>query len=60
MLVIPQHMGAAHAIEWALSFALILGPLVALGVAIVVIRRRDAREAEAESVAAGRHTDRAP
>jgi hypothetical protein len=41
---VPLHMGALHTIEWVLSIALILGPLLALGVVIVVVRRRDARE----------------
>jgi hypothetical protein len=45
-MLTPLHGGALHGIEWALSLALILGPLLALAVTIVVVRRRDAREAE--------------
>lgn len=37
----PLHLGAVHAIEWALSLVLVVGPLVALGVVIVVVRRRE-------------------
>lgn len=44
-MLTPLHGGALHGIEWALSIVLILGPLVALAVTIVVVRRRDAREA---------------
>lgn len=46
MPVVPLHLGAAHAIEWALSLVLILGPLIALGIVVVVVRRREEREAE--------------
>ncbi len=44
MQIIPLHGGALHGIEWALTLALIVGPFIALGVVIVVQRRRDARE----------------
>jgi hypothetical protein len=44
MPVLPLHLGAAHAIEWALSIVLVVGPLIALAVVIVVVRRRDERE----------------
>lgn len=44
MPVLPLHLGAAHAIEWALSIVLIVGPLIALGLVIVIQRRRDERE----------------
>ncbi len=49
MPVLPLHLGAAHAIEWALSIVLIVGPLIALGLVIVVQRRRDERDLEADS-----------
>lgn len=46
MPVLPLHLGAVHAIEWALSLVLVVGPLIALGVVILVVRRREDREAE--------------
>ncbi len=52
MGVLPMHLGAAHAIEWVLSIALVVGPLIALAVVIVAVRRRDEREDEAESAVA--------
>ncbi len=50
----PLHLGAVHAIEWALSLVLLVGPLVALGVVIVVARRHEEREvADAEDCGHG-------
>jgi len=46
MPVLPLHMGAVHEIEWALSLVLVLGPLLALGIVIVVVRRREDRDPE--------------
>ena len=48
MPVLPLHLGAVHAIEWALSLVLVVGPLIALAVVIVVVRRREDREALAQ------------
>lgn len=45
-MLTPLHGAALHGIEWALSLALIVGPLLALAVTIVVVRRRYARGAE--------------
>lgn len=53
MPVLPLHLGAVHAIEWALSIVLVVGPLIALGVVIVVVRRRD------DGVAAAGEVDQA-
>jgi hypothetical protein len=50
-MLVPLHLGAVHAIEWALSLALIVGPLAALGVTIVVVRRRDAGAEQEEEEA---------
>lgn len=46
MPVVPLHMGSVHEIEWVLSLLLVLGPLLALGIVIVVVRRREDREPE--------------
>ena len=46
MPVLPLHMGAVHAIEWVLSLVLVVGPLLALGIVIVVVRRREDRDPE--------------
>ena len=40
------HMGSLHTVEWILTLALILGPFLALGVTIVVVRRRDALDGD--------------
>ncbi len=39
------HLGAVHAIEWVLALVLVVGPLLALGIVIVVVRRREERGA---------------
>ena len=40
----PQHLGALHPAEEALTYALAFGPFVLLAVVVVVRRRQDARE----------------
>lgn len=40
----PLHLGPLHAVEWVMFLALLLGPVLALGATIVVVRRRDERE----------------
>lgn len=53
----PLHLGPLHAVEWVMFLALLLGPVLALGATIVVVRRRDDREADA---AAEAEADRTP
>jgi hypothetical protein len=52
--MIPQHLGALHPWEQALTIVLAFGPFLLLGVVIVIQRRKDAREEaeEAEQAAA--------
>jgi hypothetical protein len=47
-LLLPQHLGALHPAETALTLVLAFGPFVVLGVVIAVRRRQDRREAERE------------
>ena len=51
--MIPQHLGALHPWEQALTIVLAFGPFILLGVVIAIQRRKDARE-EAEEAAAER------
>lgn len=53
----PLHLGPLHAVEWVMFLALLLGPVLALVATIVVVRRRDEREAALEET---RTTDRSP
>lgn len=42
--MIPQHLGALHPAEQALTLGLAFGPFVVLGVAVWLRRRQDAAE----------------
>ena len=46
----PLHLGAVHPVEQALTLVLAFGPFVVLGVVVLLRRRADDREAEAERV----------
>lgn len=53
MTLVPMHLGALHAYENVLVYALAFGPFVVVGVVVMLLRRRDARtgdemETEAE------------
>lgn len=43
------HLGPLHAIEWVMFLALLLGPVAALAATVLVVRRRDEREAALET-----------
>ena len=45
----PLHLGPLHAIEWVMFLALLLGPVAALATTVLVVRRRDEREAALEA-----------
>jgi cytochrome c-type biogenesis protein CcmH/NrfF len=45
-VITPLHLGAMHPIEQVLTLVLAFGPVLVLGVVIVVRRRADDREAE--------------
>ena len=45
----PLHLGPLHTVEWVMFLALLLGPVLALGATILVVRRRDEREAALEA-----------
>jgi hypothetical protein len=42
----PLHMGPLHGLEAVLFYLLAVGPFVALGFTVVIVRRRDLREEE--------------
>ena len=42
------HLGPLHAVEWVMFLALLLGPVAALATTVLVVRRRDEREAALE------------
>lgn len=42
--MIPQHLGALHPVEQALTLGLAFGPFVVLGIVVWVRRRQDAAE----------------
>ncbi len=44
--LVPLHMGDLHAYETALLALLAFGPFVVLTVVVVVLRRRDAEDAD--------------
>jgi hypothetical protein len=62
--MIPQHLGALHPWEQALTIVLAFGPFLLLGAVIVIQRRKDAREEAEEAAAAeraaGERTDGEP
>jgi cytochrome c-type biogenesis protein CcmH/NrfF len=51
--MIPQHLGALHPWEQALTIVLAFGPFLLLGVVIVIQRRKDAREEAEEAERSG-------
>ena len=55
----PWHMGALHPLEQWLTLLLAFGPFVVLGIVVVVRRRIDAAEVEAEADAGPERTDTA-
>jgi hypothetical protein len=51
-VLVPLHLGSLHPYETALLALLAFGPFVVLAFVVVVMRRRDVEEAEAEDGAA--------
>lgn len=47
--MIPEHMGALHPVEQALTVVLAVGPFVVLGIVIAVRRRQEARDEEEQA-----------
>ncbi len=48
LTVLPQHLGALHPVEAALTLALAFGPFLLLGIVVLLRRRHDALEDAAE------------
>ncbi|WP_341927058.1 hypothetical protein [Nocardioides psychrotolerans] len=48
MNVTPLHLGSLHPIEQALTLALAFGPFVVLGIVVLVRRRQDLAEEQAQ------------
>ena len=44
-MILPQHLGALHPLEQALTLILAFGPFVVLGAVVVHRRRQDAARA---------------
>lgn len=54
--LLAQHLGDLHAWEQALVVLLAFGPFILLGIVVVVVRRRDIAEEDAEHQARGADT----